>query len=452
MKLSHTQARMQALAASGRKEWFQIQAAADGGNVAKVYVYDRIGFSWFFGGVSAKDMVDQLDEITAGEIHVHINSPGGDVYDGIAIMNALRHHDAKVVAYIDGLAASAASVVAMGADEVVMSTGAEMMVHDAWSIALGDAAEMRAAAEDLDRISNNLAKLYARKAGGTTQQWRDVMVAETWYSDSEAVAAGLADRVDDATEDADDAPAVAAAWDLSVFAHAGRDHAPKPAMPANAFAAGGPLPLGSIQVRNRTGRPERIHKPSSASAAEYTPPNAPAPGDTSQKGSAVAFTDQQMTTMRQSLGVPNDADEQTILAALDEALQERAGDEPSNTINITNQVPEGMALVDEATLASLRDDAVAGREARDQQQTERRQNLVSTAVREGRIPPARRQHWEAQLAADPGAEAVLASLSAGLVPMDEIGHGDPAGPQSADMADETYNTLFPGSGSQQKEG
>lgn len=415
MKLSHTHARLQALAASGRKEWFQIQAAA-GSDVAKVYVYDRIGFAWFFGGVSAKDMVDQLDAITAGEIHVHINSPGGDVYDGIAIMNALRHHDAKVVAYVDGLAASAASVVAMGADEVVMSTGAQMMVHDAWTIALGDAAEMRDAAEHLDRISDNIAKLYARKAGGTTKQWRDVMVAETWYSDAEAVTAGLADRVDDDTaEDPDEAPATAA-WDLSVFAHAGRTAAPDPVMPAAALAA---------------------NKLPSASADGSTPPNAPAPGDTSQKGSAVAFTDQQMTTMRQSLGVPNDADEQTILGALDEALQERAdNDKPSTT---TAQVPEGMALVDQGTLDQMRSDATAGREARAQQQAERRDTLVQAAVADGRIPPSRREHWTSLLAADAGTEQTLASLATGTIPLAEVGHGNPTGPQSADPE---YTALY----------
>lgn len=194
------------------------------GTSAKLYLYDVIdswGGDW---GVSAKEFTAALAEIPdVKDITLHVNSPGGECYEGIAIMNALRNHPAKITAVVDGIAASAASFIATAADEVVMGRNTEMMIHDAWGIALGPAKDMHAAGDRLDAISNNIASVYADKAGGTEATWREFMLAETWYSAAEAVAAGLADRVEGAVE-----TKAKNAFDLSVFAHAGRSDAPAP--------------------------------------------------------------------------------------------------------------------------------------------------------------------------------------------------------------------------------
>jgi len=201
-------------------------AVEDG--VAEMRLYDPIdswGGEW---GVSAKEFaraIDALPDDTA-EIRLHINSPGGEVYEGLAILNLLRNHKARVVAVVDGLAASAASFIATGADEVVMGRNTQLMIHDAWGLAIGDAAVMRDVAGRLDKISDNIASVYAEKAGGDVTFWRDAMLAETWYDADEAVAAGLADRV----EGEADANAKNR-FDLSVFAHAGREDAPAPPVP-----------------------------------------------------------------------------------------------------------------------------------------------------------------------------------------------------------------------------
>ena len=197
---------------------------ADG--VASMRLYDPIdsyGGDW---GVSAKEFVAALDALPddTSTIHLHINSPGGEVYEGITMLNALRNHKAKVVAIVDGLAASAASFVAAGADEVVMGRNAQLMIHDAWGLGIGNAQDMRDLANRLDKISDNIANIYAAKTGGTVEDWRTAMLAETWYSDEEAVAAGLADRVEEAP-----APAAKNSFDLSVFQFAGREQAPPPA-------------------------------------------------------------------------------------------------------------------------------------------------------------------------------------------------------------------------------
>lgn len=201
----------------------EIPSAGGDQRVATLRLYDPVdswGGEW---GVSAKEFATALDELpdTVEEIRLHINSPGGEVFEGIAVLNALRSHDARVVAVVDGLAASAASFIACGADEVVMARNSEMMIHDAWGLCVGNAEDMRTLAEDLDRLSDNIASVYAEKAGGKVSDWRAAMSRETWYSAEEAVAAGLADRVD--TKDA-----AKNTFDLSIFTFAGRNAAPEP--------------------------------------------------------------------------------------------------------------------------------------------------------------------------------------------------------------------------------
>jgi len=210
---------------SGReplKAFVQPSEAQDG--VATIRLYDPIdswGGDW---GVSAKEFAQALDELPddVNEIRLHINSPGGEVFEGIAILNALRNHRAKVTAVVDGLAASAASFIAMAGDEIVMGRNTQMMIHDAWGICIGDANDMRDLAGRLDHLSDNIASIYTDKAGGTVEDWRTAMLAETWYSADEAVAAGLADRVEQAQAPAENR------FDLSVFTYAGRDQAPDP--------------------------------------------------------------------------------------------------------------------------------------------------------------------------------------------------------------------------------
>jgi ATP-dependent protease ClpP protease subunit len=202
------------------------------GATAKLFLYDVIdswGGSW---GVSAKEFNAALTEVgNVSQINLHINSPGGECYEGIAILNALRRHPANVTAVVDGIAASAASFIAAGADEVVMARNSEMMIHDAWGIALGPAADMHAAGDRLDKISNNIASVYSAKAGGTDDTWRQAMLAETWYSAAEAVSAGLADRIEGVDDEADPDAIVENAFDLSVFKNSGRDKAPDPNLP-----------------------------------------------------------------------------------------------------------------------------------------------------------------------------------------------------------------------------
>lgn len=163
------------------------------GDAAEVYVYDDI--AWW--GVSPQSIVNELKAITAPLIHLRINSPGGDVMDGIAIYNAFARHPSKVITHVDGLAASAASIIALAGDEVEMSEGAFVMVHSAWAMAIGNAEEMRRMAGLLDAVDASLAGIYARRMGMTSDEALAMMQAETWMAADEAVTKGFADRVEE---------------------------------------------------------------------------------------------------------------------------------------------------------------------------------------------------------------------------------------------------------------
>lgn len=160
---------------------------------ATVYVYDAIGGWW--GGVDAQAFVKELAGIKAGTIHLRINSPGGDVFDARAMQTALRQHKAKVVAHIDGLAASAATFLAMGADEIEMAEGGFFMIHNAWGFTIGNVNDHLEAAAMLEKVDASIRADYSRKTGKPDDEVRALMDAETWLTAAEAKESGFIDRV-----------------------------------------------------------------------------------------------------------------------------------------------------------------------------------------------------------------------------------------------------------------
>ncbi|MEU1733341.1 head maturation protease, ClpP-related [Streptosporangium sp. NPDC020145] len=172
--------------------WYRVanQHQAD---TVDIYIYDEISAE----GITAKDFTRDLRGITASNIELHLNTQGGDVYDGMTIYNALRRHRAHVTVIVDGLAASIGSVIAMAGDRIIMAPHSQMMIHEAWVRSVGDADETRKTADLLDKMSDNIAQVYANKAGGSVVHWRSLMKAETWFTAEEAVEAGLAGEVAD---------------------------------------------------------------------------------------------------------------------------------------------------------------------------------------------------------------------------------------------------------------
>lgn len=174
------------------KNEFKINAKA--GGAAEVLVYGPIGDDW--GGVSAKTFAAQLTEIgNVKRIDVRINSAGGSAVDGFAMMAQLARHPAKVDTYIDGWALSAASVLAMAGENIIASDHAMMMIHNSWSMAIGDAAQMTKMADFLTMTDGQIAGVYAKRTGKSEDDIRALMTAETWYTAAEAHAVGFVTSV-----------------------------------------------------------------------------------------------------------------------------------------------------------------------------------------------------------------------------------------------------------------
>lgn len=376
-----------------RRKWYEFRNAANtDAGPAELLIYDEID-SWF--GVSAEQLARDVAKLDDGRaLNVRINSPGGNAFDGIAILNTLRNHPGPVTVYVDGLAASAASFIAMAGDEIVMSRNAELMIHNGHGLVIGDADDMRKMADNLDRVTSNIASIYAERAGGTVDDWKAAMADETWYSATEAVEAGLADRVDGPPKQRDERSQVAAKFDLSIFNHAGRKAAPPPRIPL----AHNSTPQPQAEVNNEE--------------------------------------DGHMATLKEGLaeklGIDADADDETVLAAIDEALAERADDTATDqppvepTVEQATEVAAkfGLTLVNKANYDRLQADVAALNAQRAAAQLAEDVAVIDNAIKDGRIAPASRESFLNYMKADrDGARNALDSIAPNTIPVEELGHG-----------------------------
>lgn len=204
------------LLASNKTRQLHSRIVADAQETA-LYLYDTIVSddvsAEYFGGVSAQSMVPQIRGIKSDTIRLHINSAGGDVFAGQAIAQAIKDTGAKVIAQIDGLAASAATVVAMAADEIEISDGGFFMIHNAWTFAIGNANDLMETAALLEKVDGVIAAAYTKRSKLKMDEVAALMDAETWFTAQEALDAGLVDRISTS-------PKAKASWDLSAYAHA----------------------------------------------------------------------------------------------------------------------------------------------------------------------------------------------------------------------------------------
>ncbi len=177
---------------------------------AEVAIYDEIGAY----GVSAKGFLSELGALPEGTpVDLRLNSPGGSVFDAVAIHNALKRHEGTVTVWIDGIAASAASYIAMAGDEIVMPENAFLMIHDPAGLVMGTAEDMRAMAGTLDKIAAGMTRGYAGRSGKTEDEIAALMAAETWFSAAEALEAGLATQLAEPVR-------IAASFDIARFRNA----------------------------------------------------------------------------------------------------------------------------------------------------------------------------------------------------------------------------------------
>lgn len=187
------------------KKWFNIQGKATDA-VAEVYIFDEIGAY----GITAQDFISEMKEYKDTPVNLRINCIGGDVFDGMAMYNIIKKREAKTTAYIEGIAASMGSVIALAADEVVMAENSLFMIHNAWGGAMGEAEDMRKTASILEKISGEIANIYERKTRLSLNRIVEMMDKETWLNAAEAYELGFIDLISDSIK-------VAAKYDVSKF-------------------------------------------------------------------------------------------------------------------------------------------------------------------------------------------------------------------------------------------
>lgn len=200
------------------------RAEVSGGR-ASLYIYDVIGEDWWTGGgVTAKAVQQAIDGMKgASALDIYINSPGGDIFEGKAIYAQLRRFSGEKVVHVDGIAASAASFIAMAGDRIITAPAATWMIHEVWSGVVGRASDMRATADVLDMENVTFAETYAKRTGQSVEDVRGWMAAETWMSAADAKARGFTDEIAEAPA-SDDGADVAALLNLcaTLRASAGR--------------------------------------------------------------------------------------------------------------------------------------------------------------------------------------------------------------------------------------
>ena len=190
---------------NNKQSWYSINAKQTD-KFVDVYLYDEVGSY----GISAKDFVNDIKLLKGKDIYLHVNCVGGEVFDGMAIYNTLKKYKGKVIAYVEGIAASMGSIIPLAADEIIMSENSLYMIHNAWGGAMGEASDMRKTAALLDKLSSEIANIYTKKTGLPLSQIEEMMDEETWFSSEEALEYGFIDKVSDAVM-------VAAKYDITKF-------------------------------------------------------------------------------------------------------------------------------------------------------------------------------------------------------------------------------------------
>lgn len=172
-------------------------------NEAEMYLYGSIGSAWY-ADISSYEVRYKLNTITAKTIHIHINSPGGDVFESIAIHNLLKNHDAEIVIHIDGIAASGGSVIAMAGDKIIMPKNTMMMIHKAWTFTGGNADELRKTAENLDQIDTAVTESYTSRFVGEREELEVLLADETYLNADKCLVLGFCDEIVDEIQQKDD--------------------------------------------------------------------------------------------------------------------------------------------------------------------------------------------------------------------------------------------------------
>ena len=398
----------------------------------KLLLYGEIGWE-----VRASEFVPALDAVTDSHIDLHISSPGGDVFEALAIMNALKEHPATKTVYIDGLAASAASFIAVGiGGEVIMRPGAEMMIHNAQGGAWGDMNDMHAIIERLDSASATIADIYAAKTGTDAATWRAAMDAETWFSADEALAAGLVDRVEEAGSDVDNRKLAGVSNTVRGGRYRRREDAPAP-QPAlmNRRGAREEKPMSFIdKLKAALGADpntsqDDLLKLVNVAVAGFNPEVAVKDNPSEEIVTAETASDDEET--QEEVAVKDNQSEDVVTAETandDEETQEEVAvkdNQSEETIKADTESTDAfgdVVTIDRGVYEDLLKRAATGDASVERDHQMEVAAMVDTAIKAGKVLAARRAALIAQGLEDTTAlKNHLAKLAPGTIPVSEKG-------------------------------
>ena len=357
----------------------------------ELLIYDEIGL----GDCSAKTIRQRLAEMT-GDLTVRVNSPGGDVYAGISIMNALRSYEGTVTAIIEGLAASAASFIAIGgADTTRIYPNAEIMIHDALTLTQGNAEQITETAATLNRLSDSIASIYAAKAGGNADQWRDIMRAETWYTAQEALDAGLVDAIEPTTTKAHH-PAFTQV--RARYKYPSRHDAPPPKQLPTKTKGHNVSILDNLI---------NIEQP-------------PAPTE------APTLTIEQWLALTQAVGLQPTATVDELVAAVEEVATSTAQEIQQAAAKLTSKQPitnnaNAAVMIDRRAWNDMKRAISRGLTLDQQENRLQAEQVIDQGIRYGKITPTQREKWIASYLQDP--DSTLTAINRGKeIPRVERGY------------------------------
>ena len=398
----------------------------------KLLLYGELGWE-----VRAAEFVPAIDAVTDSHIDLHISSPGGDVFEALTIMNALKEHPATKTVYIDGLAASAASFIAVGiGGEVIMRPGAEMMIHNAQGGAWGDMNDMHAIIERLESASATIADIYAAKTGTDAAQWRAAMDAETWFSADEALAAGLVDKVEAAGEGVDNRKLAGVSNTVRGGRYRRREDAPAP-QPAlmNRRGAREEKPMSFIdKLKAALGADPNTSQDDlltlvNAAVAGFNPEVAVKDNQTEEVATADTASDDEET--QEQVAVKDNQTEEVATADTasdDEETQEQVAvndnqsEEPVTAEAESTDAFGDVVTIDREVYEDLLKRAATGDASVERDHQMEVAAMVDTAIKAGKVLAARRDALIAQGLEDTTAlKNHLAKLAPGTIPVSEKG-------------------------------
>lgn len=387
---------------------------------------------------SALSISERVQSANGDKIEVRLSSPGGDIYEAVAISNVLKAHPGGYTVIIDSIAASAASIIASEADEVLISPRAEVMIHNPWSSFVGDSVAMIKQAGNLSRMAENMAQSYAQKTGhGDIDYWLGLMQEETWFSAEEAIEIGLADGYTEEKSNEDTKDAVVAAYALADFGYKynGRKESPSPTVIEEKIMDKDFM--NALAEKLGINDKENLDRGIILAALDETLEEQGVEENTTSEVEENNTSEEENTSDVEE--TPSEKEEETPSEVEEETEEET----PSEVEETTEDNPKGDTVVlDKDVYEDLQRRAALAEEVDKQKKEQEAKKLVEEAIKDGKILPNKKKYLIAAALEDfDGMKAHFDGLASGVIPITETGRSKISAEDTQSQDKELKNSL-----------